>query len=133
MENRHVVSFILYDPGQDAIVPILRVPDDHVYTVEAAYATVDRTTAAATAYFTEQLYNADTPGTAVVTAVTDAVGGSLGWVANTAKTMTVVDGAGDLTAGQWLVVKHDETNAVTPGVISITVEYVDGIGSKAAA
>lgn len=132
MENRHVQTFVIYDPGQDAIIPLLRVPDDHVYTVEAAYASVDRATEAATAYFTEQLYNGGTAITGT-TAITDAVGGSLGWAANTYKEMTVVDGSGDLTAGQWLTVKHDETNAVTPGVIAITVEYVDGIGSKAAA
>lgn len=130
MINRKVFSVTIYDPGQDATVAILRVPDDHTYTIEKAYATVDRTTAAATAFFTEQLLNAATSGTAA-TAITNAVGGSLGWVANVPKEMTVVSGSGDLTAGQWLKVKHDETFAVTPGVVTVTIEYVDGIGSKA--
>lgn len=132
MENRHVLSVAIYDPGQDAVVPVFRVPTDHVYTVEAAYATVDRTTAAATAYFTGQLLNGGTAGTAT-TAISAACGGSLGWTANVPKEMAITDGSGDLTAGQWLVYKHDETFAVTPGVVTVTVEFVDGIGSTAAA
>lgn len=130
MINRQVLVATIYDPGQDSKVALLRVPDDHVYTVEKLYAVTDRTTAAGTVFFSVQLLNGGTGGT-VETAISAEVGGSLGWTANVPKTGAVTSGVGDLTAGQWLVAKYAETGAVTPGVVTLSVEYVDGIGSTA--
>lgn len=131
IENRHVLSATIYDPGQDAKIPLLRVPDGHVFTIEKVYLAADRTTAAhGTNYFAINLLNGGTPGTAA-TSIGGTPGGVGGWVANTAKELTITSGLGDLTAGQWLVANYAENGTVAPGVITAVIEYVDGIGSKA--
>lgn len=131
MENRIVQSFVVYDPGQDAKIPLLRVPDDHVYTIEDAYISTDRTLAGSTAdWFYGILLNGGTAQTAT-TAISGTAGSTAGWTANTPVQSAIVSGSGDLTANQWLVFSYQETGTVAPGVIVVTVEYVDGIGSKA--
>jgi len=136
MENREVKTVAIYYPGQDAVVPLFKVPADHVYTVEAAYATDDRATAADAAnYWTLKLLNGDTDQSGT-DAISDEIGGAAGWEANTPVAFTITSGSGDLSAGQWLMAKFDETidgigGAVAPGLIVVTIEYVDGIGSKA--
>lgn len=133
MINRHVATIAVMDPGQDSAIPIFRVPSDHVYTIERVFAQADRTLAAGTTnYFSVQLLNGGTAGTGT-TAIASAIGGTVGWTANTPQEGTVTDGSGDLTEGQWLVAKYDETGSVTPGVVSVTVEYLDGIGANAEA
>lgn len=133
MENRHVLTVVVYDPGQDAKIPVLRVPDDHVYTIEKAYAQLDRNLSGSTAnYVAVNLENGGTAGTGT-TDIGTAAGGTAGWTANTPKEITITDGSGDLTEGQWLVADYAETGSVTLGVLAVTVEYVDGVGSKAAA
>jgi len=131
IENRHVLSVAIYDPGQDAKVPLLRVPDRHVFTVEKAFISADRTTAAhGTNYFAINLLNGGTPGTAA-TNIGGTAGGTGGWTANTAKEITITSGLGDLTEGQWLVANYAENGTVAPGVMTAVIEFVDGIGSKA--
>jgi hypothetical protein len=131
MECRNILTVVVYDPGQDAKIPLLKVPDDHVYTVEAAVASTDRATVAhATNIFTLQLQNGGS-AQAGTDAISDAIGGTGGWAANTAKNFAITAGAGDLTAGQWLMLVYDEGGTVAPGEIVVTIEYVDGIGSKA--
>jgi hypothetical protein len=131
MENRHIVTVVVYDPGQDARIPLFQVPADHVFTVEAAYATADRATAAhADNHFELTLQNggSDQSGT---DAISDEIGGVGGWAANTHKDFTIVDGSGDIEAGDWLMLDYDESGTVAPGLIAVTIEYVDGIGSTA--
>ena len=129
--DRKVATFQIYDPGQDARVNVLKVPANHTYTIEACDVVVDRTVAAATdAYVDVSLENAGASGTAQ-TSMGSSVGGTDGWAAQTPKAFTVTAGAGDLTAGQYLAVNYAETGTVAPGVISVIVEYVDGIGAKA--
>lgn len=131
MEARYVLPAVIYDPGQDTSINLMHVPADHVYTIEGAYAVVDRTMAASgTEYFSVQLLNGGTAGTGT-TAISDEVGGTAGWTANTPKAITVTSGSGDLTAGQWLVCKYAETGTIAPGVIALSIEFVDGVGSKA--
>jgi len=131
MIHRHVQTFIVYDHGQDARIPLLRVPANHMYTVEAAYATLDRALAAhADNHVDLTLQNGGTDQ-AGTDAISSAVGGVAGWAANTAQPFTITDGAGGITAGEWLMLKYDEAGAVAPGLICVTVEYMDGVGSKA--
>jgi len=131
LENRHVVSVNIYDPGQDARVNLLRVPDRHTYTVEKVYAVTERAISASTANYVEiNLENGGADGTAQ-TVIGGTAGGTPGWVAQTPQELTITAGSGDLTAGQWLVANYAETGTVAPGVITISVELVDGIGSKA--
>lgn len=131
MINRKVMTVVVYDPGQDAKIPLLKVPDDHGYTIEKAYATIDRAvTADATNIVSLSLLNGGS-AQAGTTAISDVVGGTGGWAANTAKPLTITAGSGLLDAGEWLLLKYDEGGAVAPGEICLTIEYVDGIGSKA--
>lgn len=131
MINRHVLTVTITDPGQDARIPLWKVPADHMHTVEAAYATADRATAAhADNHFELTLQNggSDQSGT---DAISDAIGGVGGWAANTAKNFAITSGSGGIEAGDWLMLKYDESGTVAPGIITVSIEYVDGVGSKA--
>lgn len=133
MIHREILTVPIYDPGQDALIPLLKVPEDHVYTVEKATVTVDRAVAAdEDELFAAALLNGGTDQTGT-TAISDTIGGAGGWEANTPVSFAITAGAGDLTAGQWLLFKYDETvtEGIAPGLIVVSVEYVDGIGSKA--
>lgn len=132
--RRKVASVVVYDPGQDGVVPVLRVPTGETWTIEAAYAVADRTSAASTAdYWAVGLYNGGTAGTAVDAVSSANAGGTAGWVANTPKSISITDGSGDLSAGQYLCVNYAETGTAAPGVISVFIEYVEGHGSTATA
>lgn len=131
MINRHVLSVQLPDGAGDRKYAVGRVPDDHNWTIEKVYAVADRTTAASTAdYFQCCLHNGGTAGTGT-TLMGGTAGGTAGWVANTPQEITITAGSGKLTAGQWLNVSYDEEGTVAPGTITVSIEYVDGIGSKA--
>lgn len=131
MNKRHILSAQLYLADADKNIPLFRVPDDHTITVEAAYAVTDTTLAAGTSnYYTITLLNGGTAGTAT-TAISAAAGGTPGWTLSVPKTIAITDGLGDLTAGQWLVVKYDETGTLPANTTTVCVEYVEGIGAKA--
>lgn len=129
--DKRVLSVIIADPLADGIIPIMRVPTGHQFTIEAANASADADLATSTAdYASLTLYNAGTDGLQT-DAISNAIGGTPGWAKNVAKAFTVVDGSGKLTAGQWLAVKYDEEGTVALGHTTVCVEYVDGIGANA--
>lgn len=129
--RREVTSVVIYDPGADKNILMLRVPANETWTIEAAYAAAATTLAAGTVdTFAISLLNGGTVGTGT-TAISDAVGGTAGWVAQTPKAITITEGSGDLTAGQYLVVKYDEAGSVAPVGISVIVEFVRGRGLAA--
>jgi hypothetical protein len=130
MDTKRVLTAVIYDPGADARINLLRVPTGHQYTIEAAYAVASLAINASTANYVDvSLENGDTAGTAQ-TAIGGTAGGTAGWAANTPKEITITSGSGKLTAGQWLNVNYAETGTVAPQLV-VVVEYVDGIGSKA--
>jgi len=125
------VSVVFSDPTADAVIPILRVPADHQYTIEEGFASILAQVAAATdAYINLTLVNMGTAG-AGTDEISDSIGGTSGWAANAIKDFTVVAGSGKLTAGQILGVKYAETGTVAPKPTTVEIGYVDGIGSKA--
>lgn len=129
--QRQVAAVGFSDPTADKYIPILRAPADSVLTIEGGGAATITAVAASTAnYVTLTLLNGGAKGTAV-TALSDAIGGTAGWAANTDKDFTVVDGSGKLAAGEWLVAKYDEEGTVAPGTFVVSVEYVCGLGAKA--
>jgi hypothetical protein len=133
MENRHVLSIVFPDPGADKKIAALKVPSGHVYTVERASAVLDSDLAAdADSVVNIGLENGGTAGTAT-TDICSEVGGTAGWTANTPKDMSITDGSGDLAENEYLNVVYNEGGTVAPGRMTVIVEYVDGIGSKAAA
>lgn len=132
-EAKQLVSVQFVDPGADKLIAALRVPTGHQYTIEKAYAVLDTTLAANTAnYVNISLENGGTAGTGT-TAMGGTAGGTAGWTANTPQEISITAGSGKLTAGQWLNVSYDEEGTVAPGRFSVVIEYVDGIGSNAAA
>ena len=129
--DKRLLSIVIADPLADGVIPVMRVPTGEQYTVEAAYLSADADLAASTAnYASLTLFNAGTDGLQT-DAISDVVGGTPGWAKNVAKAMTVVDGSGKLTAGQWLAIKYDEEGTVALGHTTLCVEYVAGIGEKA--
>lgn len=133
--SRKVVSAVVFtDPAADKYIPILRAPVDAHITIESAYICPDTTVSASTTnYYELTLMNGGAAGTAQ-DAISDVVGNqAVAWTANTPKAMTIVDGSGKLTDAQWLVAKYNEEGTVGPGRITVVVEYVLGLGEKAAA
>jgi len=119
------------DPAASKRIPLLRVPDDHNYTIEKCYVTPDTDQAAAAGTYWEiSLENGGAAGTAQ-TVISGTAGGTVGWTANTPQEVTVTAGSGKLTAGQWLNASYAETGAPAPGRVTINLEVRDGIGSKA--
>lgn len=129
--QRRLSSVVITDPGGDKSVPILRF--DENTTIEAVYVCPDTTVAASTtAYYSIQLLDGGAVGTGSGT-ISSVIGGTAGWVANTQKAGTMVAGSSKLDADDWLVAKYAETGSVAPGRITVVVEYVVGVGDKAAA
>lgn len=124
-------TFVISDPGKDAVILVDRVPEDQVYTIEAVYFSFGDAIAASTAnYLDVDLVNAGTGGTDTGSMMS-TVGGTPGWVKNVPKAGTITDGSGDLTALQYLGVRWAETGTIGPLPLSVTIEYVEGIGEKA--
>lgn len=129
--EKKVLSFPIYDPGADKNVPLFKVPSGETYTIEACDICPDTTVAAATDnYYQASLMNGGTAGTGT-TVISGTAGGTVGWTANTPKTPAITSGSGDLTEGQWAVLKYDETGTVAPGIITVSLTVVVGIGAKA--
>lgn len=129
--RRMTMSFAIMDPTADARVILFKVPSGHTYTVESGVAAFSAASTADTANYIElSLENGGTAGTAQ-TLISGTAGGTAGWVAQTPQALTVTAGAGDLTEGQHLVLRYNETGTVAPGVMSVCLDVVDGIGAKA--
>jgi len=129
--NIKQITVVISDPGADAKIPLLRAPADGGVTIQRCFATSAIAIAAHTAnYLVLSLLNGGTAeaGTALIT---DEIGGTAGWAANTKKEMTVVAGSGKLTADQILLLNMAETGTYAGECVVVNVEYVPGIGSKA--
>lgn len=130
MENRQIRTVVIPDMST-ASVNLLRVPTGHSYTVEDAWATTNVDIAAnGTVYDTVALVNGGTAGTST-TAISGTAGGTAGWSKNVAQEMAIISAKGKLTAGQWLVAQFAKNGSPTAAAMSITVEFMDGIGYKA--
>jgi hypothetical protein len=96
-------------------------------TITGAWAVSSTVLAASTAdYFSITLLNGGTVGTA--TAAIGTVGGTTGWAAATAQAFTLNATADELTEGQYLMAKYDETGTVAVADIQVFVEWVHGKG-----
>lgn len=132
MNKLHVLPFTIPDPGADRNYNVLRVPNKHAITIERAFVVPDRDVAAdGSNYIQVTLMNGGAAGTGT-DAISDTAGGaSVAWTANVAKELTITEGSGKLAAGEWLVAKYEEAGTIDPGTLSLVIEYVEGIGSKA--
>jgi len=134
--SRKVVTAVVYtDPTASKYIPILRAPVDAHITIESAYLCADTTVAAHTTdYYAVHLVNGGTGGTAT-TGISSTVSVAAGTItANVPNTFTITDGSGKLNDGEWLTARHTDAGSVgDAGRITIVVEYVRGLGEKAAA
>lgn len=119
-----VVASISEDPAADQTYPVWRAPV--ACEVKSAYATVVDDVAASTAnYFTAQLLNGGSAGTAT-TAISDAVGGTGGWTGLTPKTFTMTSTGKNLSAGDVVTLKYNETGTATYGQATVQLDVVYG-------
>lgn len=119
-----VIASIDEDPAADQTYPVWRAP--LACEIRSAYATVVDDVAASTAnYFTVQLLNGGSAGTATTT-ISDAIGGTPGWTGLTPKAFSLTSGSEQLAAGDVLTVKYDETGTGTFGHMIIQADIVYG-------
>lgn len=131
MFGKFILSVNITDPGADKKVPLLRVPDDEVYTIEDCHIVPDTTLAASTAdYYQCSLENGGTAGNGT-TVMSGTAGGTAGWTANTPKQAAITEGSGKLTAGQYLNLNYDEAGTIAPGRFTVCLAIVAGKGAKA--
>lgn len=122
----HMVTTLNSSTSADYTIPVLRAPFGGA-TLKAVYAMSSTTLNASTAdFFNVTLLNGGSTGTA--TTAIGTVGGTTGWTAATSKTFTLNTDADELSSGEWLMVKYDETGTVAVADVTVIVEYVNGKG-----
>ncbi len=131
-DNVKVATVIISDPGADNYFKLLRVPARTAkIEILEAWAESDTTiTLGNGTGIALTLYNYGTTGTSVVTngTLSSTLGGTtVTWTAITPKNFTISEGT--MTAGQYLVVKYDETGTIAPKNITVSVAYVEGVGA----
>lgn len=128
--TRKTINVNVSSPAASKKIPIFQAPSDQTWTIEAAYMTYDTTIAASTAdYVTATLENGGTVGTGT-TDMSDAIGGTPGWVANTKKTFAITAALGDVTPGQVVNLDYVVAGTIAINRALVTLEVVEGQGAK---
>ncbi len=123
--NSHIVT-VNSPTSADYTIPVFRAPFGGA-TIKGAWAVASTTLAGSTAdYFDVKLLNGGTVGTA--TTAVGTVGGTAGWPAQTAKAFSFNTDLDELTEGQYLMAKYDETGTVAVADVTVIVEWVHGKG-----
>lgn len=126
--SRESVTVYLPDGAGDEKFPVFVAPSDHSITIEKATFIVPGGLSASTsAYLEVSLENGGTAGTAT-TDLGGTAGGTIGWTDNVPLSFSPAAGSGRLTAGQVLVLDWAETGSIAPTGLSVTIEYVHGLG-----
>ena len=127
--SRESVTVYLPDGAGDEKFPVFVAPSDHSITIEKATFVIPGGLAASTANFLNvSLENGGTGGTAT-TDLGGTAGGTVGWTDNVPKSFSPAGGSGRMLAGQVLVVDWAETGTIAPTGLSVTIEYVHGLGA----
>lgn len=106
------------DPAADLDITVFRFPVDG--RLRGAYVTPRATLAAGTVnHYQVALYNGGSSGTAQ-TVISGTVGGTVGWTAQTAKSVTI--NTPTFAAGEWVVLDYDETGTVAPDFV-VQLDY----------
>ena len=127
--KRESVTVYLPDPGADEKFPIFVAPSDHSITVEKVSFVVTGGLAASVLHYVQlSCENGGVAGTAT-SDLGGTAGGTLGWTDMVPQSFAPAAGSGRLLAGQVLVLDYAETGTVAPAGISVTVEYVHGLGA----
>jgi len=127
-DNVQSMTVLVPDPGADnKQIPLWRAPA--ACEILRAYCTVQNAQGAGSAG-EFALLNYGTSGTAVSGTVAAALGGTATasrLSANTPAAYTISEGT--MASGQWLTLDYQETGDFTEGMVSITWDYVLGIGA----
>lgn len=129
-DNVHTMTVVISDPTADSTPPIFRVPSRNTkIEIIAAWANSDTTVTLGNGTgIALTLLDYGTAGTAVEGTVSSALGGTtVTWTANTPKTFTISEGTMD--AGDYLMLKYDETGTIAPLNVTVGIEYVIGVGA----
>jgi hypothetical protein len=120
------ITVLKSSTSADYTIPALRAPFGGA-TITGVWAVSSTTLAASTSdYFNITLLNGGTVGTA--TAAIGTVGGTTGWTAAAAQAFSLNTAADELTEGQYLMAKYDETGTVAVADVTVIVEWVHGKG-----
>lgn len=126
---RESVTVFLPDGAGDEKFPVFVAPSDHSITVEKVTFVIPGGIAASVLnYLDLSCENGGTAGTGT-TDLGGTAGGTNGWTDNVPQSFTPAGGSGRLVAGEVLVVDFAETGTIGPVGISVTVEYVHGLGA----
>ena len=131
---QYSVTFTFSDPTEDESFPMWRVPAE-LTKVEVLEAWVSTNTAlgAGTANGAEITLldgGSDASGTAAMSATvggTGAGGSYPAWTAGTPKEFTISEGT--LDAGDYLILKYDESGTVAGLTWTVSFTYVSGVGA----
>lgn len=118
-----VVVSLGHDPAADDIMVVWRAPA--ACEVKSAYAIKSNALAAGTAnYFSLQLRNGGAAGTAT-TAISDEIGGTVGWAALTPVAFTMTTTGKNLAAGDVVEIDYDETGTGTfaDTIVQLDIQY----------
>jgi hypothetical protein len=127
-KTRESVTVFLPDATANEKFPIFVAPSDHSITIEKVSVVLQATIAASVVnYLHCSLENGGTAGTATDD-LGGTAGGTLGWTDMVPQSFSPAAGSGRLLAGQVLVLDYVEAGSVAPVGISVTVEYVHGLG-----
>lgn len=129
-DNVHVVTVSLSDPTKDNTYKLLRVPSrNDKIEILAAWAESDTTvTLGSGTGIALRLYNYSTAGTSASGTVSASLGGTaVTWTAGTPKTFTISEGT--MEDSEYLVVGYDESGTIAPLNLTVSVEYVIGVGA----
>ena len=127
---QHTVTVVISDPTADSTPPIWRVPSEitKIEILEAWANSDTLVTLGSGTGIALTLLNYGTAGSAATGTLTSALGGTtITWTANTPKTFTVSDGT--MAAGEYLMLKYDETGTVAPLNITVGFTWVSGVGA----
>ena len=131
---QHAVSVCVSDPTADVSLPIWQVPAGvtKIEILEAACVTGTSLAAGTTNGIEATLLDggAAGAGTAALTNTlggTDAGGTFPAWTAVTPQTWTISEGT--LDAGDWVVLKYNESGTVAPLNFVVWFSYVQGVGA----
>lgn len=129
-DNVHTVTVVISDPGADSTPMIFRVPARYdKIEILRAWAQSDTTVTLGNGTgIALTLLDYGVAGTANSGTISAILGGTtVTWTANQPKSFTISDGT--LEGDHYLALKYDESGTIAPKNITVSFDYVSGVGA----
>lgn len=123
---KSVVAYIDNDPAADDVLPVWRAPVN-CHLVSAYAISTNGLAGDGTNYFALTLHNRGAAGTATQ-AISDDIGGTVGWSALAPTAFTLDTDYDNLSAGDLVGVSYNENGTGTFTAMAIQLDYVIGQG-----